>query len=354
MPLVRAMARLQWVAWCVVLIRPASAQFSRRRSELEPRIFSIHPQGGPVIGGTQLTVTGEDLNDNSMECIFGNSDELLPNQVDRLVYTSCKYNTLAKREFQGHECKCEVPAAKKQEGVDGGLDTYVQGAYQVQVAMMGYDILPSPMPFFYTYFEWNTHVNVTQLVPSAGGKYVSTLVTVHGNGFADYGGTFCSYPGRNWNPYMPKDHPDYHAYRFTARATLVDSSTLLCTLPPQGNNTSPVFLEVCMGGHPDLAEQPEGRARRDDHCTASLHVFEYVDLEDELSLRTNFTIYNLSAITGPVAGGTEVVFDTSDATGKPGVLSFGRPTCMFGDRLPESGAHPLATLHGGTPTMGEP
>ena len=49
-----------------------------------------------------------------------------------------------------------------------------------------------------------------------------------------------------------------------------------------------------------------------------------------------------------------MVFDTSDATGEPGVLSFGRPTCMFGDRLPESGAHPLATLHGGTPKMGEP
>ena len=343
------MARLLWVAWYMALIRSASGQRSRsRNSDLEPGIFSIHPQGGPVIGGTQVTVTGKDLNDNTMQCIFGNSDSLAPNQ-ESLVYTDCKYQMDLPLAIQGHECKCEVPQANKRAGVNGGRDTYVEGAYQVQVAMMDYEILPPPMPYFFTYFELTTSVNVTELVPSAGGKYVSTLITVRGNGFADHGGVFCSYPGRNWNPDMPPGDIDYHAYRFTARATLVDSSTLLCTLPPQGNNTSPVFLEVCMGGHPDLAQQPAGRARRDDYCTASLHVFEYVDFD-----LLNFTIYNLSAITGPVAGGTEVVFDTADASGKLGVLSYGRPTCMFGDKLPESGAHPLATLHGGTPKMYTP
>jgi len=343
-----AMARLLWVAWYMALIRSTSGQYSRRNSDLQPGIFSIHPQGGPVIGGTQVTVTGKDLNDNTMQCIFGNSDSLAPSQGS-LVYTSCKYSTHSPLGLQGHECKCEVPPANKREGVNGGRQTYVQGAYQLQVAMEFYEILPAPMPVFFTYFELTTHVNVTQLVPSAGGKYVSTLVTVHGNGFADYGGVFCSYPGRTWNPDMPPGDPNYHAYRFTARATLVDSTTLLCTLPPQGNNTSPVFLEVCMGGHPDLAQQPAGRGRRDDYCTASLHVFEYVEFD-----LLNFTIYNLSAITGPVAGGTEVVFDTADASDKPGVLSYGIPTCMFGNELPASGAHPLATLHGGTPKMYTP
>ena len=342
------MARLLWVAWYMALISSASGQRSYRKSSLLPSIFSIHPQGGPVIGGTQVTLTGKDLNDNTMQCIFGNSDSLEPNQGS-LLYTTCKYNMDLPLATQGHECKCEVPPANKREGVDGGRQTYEQGAYQVQVAMMDYEILPLPMPFFFTYFELTTHVNVTQLVPSAGGKYVSTLVTVRGNGFADYGGVFCSYPGRQWNPNMAPADKDYHAYRFTARATLVDSTTLLCTLPPQGNNTSPVFLEVCMGGHPDSAQQPAGRARRDDYCTASLHVFEYVDFD-----LLNFTIYNLSAITGPVAGGTEVVFDTADASGKLGVLSYGRPTCMFGDKLPASGAHPLATLHGGKPKMYTP
>ena len=65
----------------------------------------------------------------------------------------------------------------------------------------------------------------------------------------------------------------------------------------------------------------------------------------------NFTVYSLSAIAGPVEGGTEVIFDTSDASGKPGVLSYGLPTCLFGDKLPESGVHPLATLHGGQPRL---
>ena len=85
------MARLLWVAWYMALIRSASGQRSRsRNSDLEPGIFSIHPQGGPVIGGTQVTVTGKDLNDNTMQCIFGNSDSLAPNQ-ESLVYTDCKY-----------------------------------------------------------------------------------------------------------------------------------------------------------------------------------------------------------------------------------------------------------------------
>ena len=313
-----------------------------RNSDLVPKIFSIYPHGGPVMGGMQITVTGQDLNDPTMQCIFGNSDSLASVQ-ESLVYTSCKYSMLAPLAIQGHECKCFVPMANKLDAPDGGLQTYVQGEYQLQVAMDLYEILPPPVPFYFTYFELTTEVNVTELIPSAGGKYVPTLVTVHGNGFADHGGVYCSFPGRHWNRWMWSGDPNYHAYRFTARATLIDSSTLLCTMPPQGNNTSPVFLEVCMGGHPDEAS-PTGRSMRDEFCTASLHVFEYVDFD-----LLNFTIYNLSAITGPVAGGTEISFDTADSSGKPGVLSYGRPTCMFGSKLPASGAHPLATLHGGRP-----
>ena len=36
-----------------------------------------------------------------------------------------------------------------------------------------------------------------------------------------------------------------------------------------GNNTSPVFLELCLSGHPDWASAG-GRKDRDRYCTSSL------------------------------------------------------------------------------------
>ena len=117
--------------------------------------------------------------------------------------------------------------------------------------MSDYETPPSPIQFHFTYFEYTTKVNVTELVPSAGGKHVPTLVTVRGNGFADHGGIFCSFPGAQWDEMMSDRELDYPWRSFTTRATLIDASTLHCLVPPQGNNTSPVFLEVCIGGHPD-------------------------------------------------------------------------------------------------------
>ena len=105
-----------------------------------------------------------------------------------------------------------------------------------------------------------------------------------------------------------------------------------------GNNSDPVFLEVCIGGHPDEASQ-YGRSYRDEFCTSSLHLFEWVDMDWR-----NFTIWNSSTIAGPVAGGTEVSLTTRDTyhpTG--GVISYGKPTCLF------DGQPAPAKLHGYQP-----
>ena len=61
----------------------------------------------------------------------------------------------------------------------------------------------SPFDITFTYYDLDRVVNVTSIEPTAGHPELETLVTVHGNGFADHGGVFCSYPGPNWDPLLP-------------------------------------------------------------------------------------------------------------------------------------------------------
>ena len=89
--------------------------------------------------------------------------------------------------------------------------------------------------------------------------------------------------------------PDALGYDFTAKATVVDSTTALCKVPPIGNNTSPVFLELCLSGHPDwVGGRPQDRDR---YCTSSLVRFEYLNLP-----QTNLSVWNVSRIAGPTSG----------------------------------------------------
>ena len=64
-------------------------------------------------------------------------------------------------------------------------------------------------------------------------------------------------------------NPDYAYLSFATPATLINETALKCTLPPLQNNTSPVFVEVCLSGHPDTSSAL-GRPARDDVCTTSL------------------------------------------------------------------------------------
>ena len=128
---------------------------------------------------------------------------------------------------------------------------------------------------------------------------------------------------------------EYEAYVSTG--TLIDSQTILCLVPPLGNNTSPVFLEVCLSGHPDRSVAL-GRAARDDFCTTSLNRFEYIDLA-----QTNLTLWNSSVIAGPIAGGTAVAVGGSDDF-RGGLPDYGNPMCIFdGIAVPArlDGARPL-------------
>ena len=116
------MARPFWLAW--LWLRAVSGQRRPLRSDLLPQIFSIQPRGGPVIGGTQITITGQDLNSASMQCVFGD-----PGNGEDLSKSSCKYDTTAPQAVQGHYCLCLAPAA------DYRFGEFVSGASELQVAL---------------------------------------------------------------------------------------------------------------------------------------------------------------------------------------------------------------------------
>lgn len=117
-----SMARPFWLAW--LWLRAVSGQRRPLRSDLLPQIFSIQPRGGPVIGGTQITITGQDLNSASMQCVFGD-----PRNGEDLSKSSCKYDTTAPQAVQGHYCLCLAPAA------DYRFGEFVSGASELQVAL---------------------------------------------------------------------------------------------------------------------------------------------------------------------------------------------------------------------------
>ena len=307
------------------LLGPASG------ARKNPQIYSIHPTGGPVRGGTQLEVRGKDLDDQTMECNFGNSEKYL-----ELSRTPCKFDTTASPARQGDMCLCVVPALHQ---LIGGISfgEYQTGDYRVQVSRAGYDPGWTPFPTTFAYFEYNKVVNVTALVPSVGDIRSTTYVTVVGNGFVDYGGIYCSFPGARWNEKMPETDPEYRYTRFMTVGTLISEKAILCRVPPLGNNTSPVFLEVCINGDPDEAS-PMRRRWRDEFCTSSLHLFEWIDVPAQ-----NLTVWNASAISSPTSGGTEVVIGVRGAHKEVGVMDYGKPTCYFGD------AEAPATLHGYKP-----
>ena len=312
-------------ALLLLLLGPASA------ATKDPQIYSIHPTGGPVRGGTQLEVRGKDLDDQTMECNFGNSESYL-----ELSRTPCKFDTTASPARQGDMCLCLAPALHQ---LIGGISfgEYLTGDYRVQVSRAGYDPGWTPFPTTFAYFEYNKAVNITALVPSVGDIRSTTYVTVVGNGFADHGGIFCSFPGARWNEKMGENEPDYHFTRFMTAGTLISEKAILCRVPPLGNNTSPVFLEVCINGNPDEAS-PMRRRWRDEFCTASLHLFEWIDVPAQ-----NYTVWNASAISSPTSGGTEVVIGVRGARKEVGVMDFGKPTCYFGE------AEAPATVHGYKP-----
>ena len=133
---------------------------------------------------------------------------------------------------------------------------------------------------------------------------------------------------------------------------MINESTLVCTIPPLVNNSDPVFVEVCLSGHPDNASAT-GRPQRDDMCTSSLVRFEYVDV-----VRSNYTIWNTSVVAGPIAGGTDIKFFgkygnveqplVDSAPEFDGLPDYGRPLCVFGIELGRTNARVPVIAHATT------
>ena len=320
-----------------------------QQDENGPKMYDIQPRGGPVLGGTRMTVLGESL--TGLDCVLGDAtpeDELDPilaaQGLDGRFRTPCAPNRMT--YIPSTECFCLIPPAKK----DADTEEYITGPMRVEIQEGMFNDMPwTPFEVFYTYFEHNTQVQVTSIRPSAGGRNRATLVTLTGIGFADYGGVsgpgsgvFCSFPGAYWNDNyreMPIwideprriPEPDALGYDFTAKATVVDSTTALCKVPPIGNNTSPVFLELCLSGHPDWASAG-GRKDRDRYCTSSLVRFEYLNLP-----QTNLSVWNVSRIAGPTSGGTPLTITAKDFEGR-GLPDYGAPVCVFGEADGRHGA----------------
>ena len=261
-------------------------------------VEEVTPIGGPVQGDTAITVRGRGL--SGVECIFTRPG---PNPPPQTV-SPCKFEPTS--PDAGRLCVCSTPRAPQHVELidtlnpDTGLIVPTWTAISdlltgpVIVTAAGTEGTEwSPFDVFFTYYELNRVVNVTSIEPSGGHPDLETLVTVHGNGFFDYGGrdrTYCSYPGPRWDNTMHFTEPDYLYQDFTSPATIVDTHTILCTIPPLVNNSDPVFVEVCLSGHPDRASE-FGRLRHDDFCTSSLTRFDYVDTP-----RTNLTLWNSSVI----------------------------------------------------------
>lgn len=312
-------------------------------------LHSIVPDGGPVRGGVAVTVRGVDL--ENVECYF----ELRGYEgAPPAARVPCKYDTGA--DDIGFRCVCEAPPAPQLSKLERVVDPASGSTRFEYVPISGYLSVPvvvwakgtrdvefSPFDVLFTYYDLDLAVNVSSIEPTAGHPELETLLTVRGNGFVDHSagnGVWCSFPGPHWDPFLPPIDPAYDYEDFTSPATVVSEHELLCQIPPMGNNSDPVFVEVCLSGHPDRTSSV-GRSRHDDFCTASLTRFEYVDV-----VRTNLTLWNTSVLAGPIAGGTGVIafgkFGTVDFLSlqpeTDGLPDYGRPTCVFGNGLGRGGA----------------
>ena len=328
--------------WLLLYVsRPVLSQTFDIEAAFGPgRVEEIFPTGGPVRGDTAITVYGRGL--AGVECFFGSTipgDESVQRSTCQASATSSDY---------GKRCVCVTPAANRPTSTVETINA--AGEVEVQVVITGsfvagrasvramgqFGTAWAPWDTYFNYYSLNTDVNITSIEPAAGNPLTETVVTVRGNGFFDYGGgVFCSYPGPHWDHNMDDDDPDYTHQDFTSPATVVSSELLLCHLAPLVNNTSPVFVEVCLNGHPDRVS-PFKRRWRDNFCTASLHRFEYIDM-------SNLTIWNATVISGPIEGGTEIAiggrmvyglegdidFPDEEALGPFGLPDLGRPRCVF-------------------------
>ena len=183
-------------------------------------LAGIHPLGGPHAGGTTLTVRGSGLHAfGAVGCLFG------PNYVATPASQPLQPLVAPATLLGPDMLRCMTPP-------NGDLP--YTGEVSVRLTLNGADILPlnasatassaevtnssgvpQPTP---TYTFYNAAaVRATVLVPNHGGALGSTLVTVHGTGFRDYGGLLCRFGGPGMLPVV--------------NATLIGHTSVMCRSP---------------------------------------------------------------------------------------------------------------------------
>ena len=130
-------------------------------------IVSLHPRGGPTLGGTRVTVTGRGFSPISPSpiCRFGENDDIGATLVNstRIICEESLAAPPAKDDAAVHRLALEI-------SIDGGA-TFTRSGRS------------------FTYIDF-TQIHISSVTPSGGPRNGGTIITVAGHGFRDLGGSF--------------------------------------------------------------------------------------------------------------------------------------------------------------------
>lgn len=181
----------------------------------------IFPLGGPLDGGTTVTVTGAEFHDHGdMKCRFGQSEVQALFVNDTLL-------------------KCVSPMCSESTCLTGG--TVVGLGVPLEVSMNGVTFTGTGLQY---HFYDMARIYVSHLTPSGGPRGGGTALTVSGSGFRDMSsgvslvrmqGLMCKLGSLD-----------------SVNGTLVDENSLLCDAPDAtalgGGELSPIPLELTFNG----------------------------------------------------------------------------------------------------------
>ena len=202
-------------------------------------VSRVVPQGGPVTGGTRVTLHG----------------------VGFLSLPAATRSWGAAAESWGRGTSClfgavSVPATVRSTGnknnvSDLALCDAPSGSAAAMVALElslngEIDELRRTSDGVEYHFYDPAAVQVTGVFPLAGPSRGGTLVTLSGSGFYDRGGVFCRFGALRAGGYRHLDWQSVGKINFDGAvpATLLSSTQLLCQSPPQPASDSPVNATV--------------------------------------------------------------------------------------------------------------
>ena len=166
------------------------------------RVSSLVPRGGPMAGGTEVTVLGSGFVEHNAHCTIGGAG----NSSLRMLVRATVVNVSAIR--------CMAPSRES------------AAAEAVEVTLNG-DVSANSMTSDGVTFDFlnMSGVTISSIAPLGGPTEGGTLVTLRGSGYVDRGGVFCQF-GSDPSLVSP--------------ATLVSGSELTCITPPRPDSPLPV------------------------------------------------------------------------------------------------------------------